>query len=220
MELDSLTRRQLLDGDWSAKQAGSLFHREWFTDHIVDGPPANAKMLRQIRFWDLAATDALDGDDPDYTVGLLLGLCEDGNYYILHVNRFRKSPHQVEKSIAIQAAIDGRLSTSIWMEQEPGASGKITIDNFRRNILRGYVFRGDRPTGSKLERARPVSAAAEAGLIKLVRGPWLNALLDELEAFPYSNHKDQVDALSGAYAKINVRMRPTKRTRTQTTIWS
>ena len=38
MELDPITRRQLLEGDWSARQGGSKFKREWF--EIVDAVPA------------------------------------------------------------------------------------------------------------------------------------------------------------------------------------
>ena len=29
-QLDPITRRQLLQGDWTARQPGNLFHREWF----------------------------------------------------------------------------------------------------------------------------------------------------------------------------------------------
>ena len=56
-----------------------------------------------------------------------------------------------------------------------------------------------RPTGSKLHRARPLSARAERGDIQLVESHWNEALLAELEAFPDGAHDDQVDALAGAY---------------------
>jgi predicted phage terminase large subunit-like protein len=59
-----------------------------------------------------------------------------------------------------------------------------------------------RSTGSKVERANPLSAQAEAGNIKLIQGPWIGAFLDELCAFPEGAHDDQVDATSGAFAQI------------------
>jgi predicted phage terminase large subunit-like protein len=48
-------------------------------------------------------------------------------------------------------------------------------------------------------RAKPASAQAEAGNIKVVRGAWNDVFLRELETFPApAAHDDQVDALSGA----------------------
>ncbi len=56
--------------------------------------------------------------------------------------------------------------------------------------------------GSKEVRANPVASQAEAGNIKLVRGPWNAIFLDETELFPAGSHDDQVDALSGALADM------------------
>jgi predicted phage terminase large subunit-like protein len=55
-----------------------------------------------------------------------------------------------------------------------------------------------RPTGEKSIRARPASAQAEAGNIKLLRGPWNEAFLDEVCTFPAGAHDDQVDAFADA----------------------
>jgi predicted phage terminase large subunit-like protein len=200
--LDTLERLQLLHGDWSAKQAGSLFDRLWFQDKIIDSVPDGVAVLRRVRYWDLAATD---NHDSDYTVGLLIALGEDGNYYVLDLQRFRATPQIVERRIQEQAYKDGKLKTVIWMEQEPGSGGVNTIDHYRRRVLRGFVFKPDKPTGKKTERARPVSAASEGGLVFLIRGTWINSFLDELEAFPNAEHKDQVDAFSGAYIKVSSR---------------
>jgi len=204
-ELDPVTRRQLQDGDWGAALKGDMFDRNWF--EIVDRLPPKAAVLRRVRYWDLAATEAdagkKKGFNPDWTVGLKLALCDDGYYYVEHVARFQASPAKVEDTIKTIAEIDGRLKTVVWMEQEPGSSGVNTIDHYRRSVLRGYVFKGDKPSGSKEERARPASAAAEHGFIKLVKGPWNELFLDECESFPESEYKDQVDTLSGAFARVN-----------------
>jgi predicted phage terminase large subunit-like protein len=48
----------------------------------------------------------------------------------------------------------------------------------------------------------PWLAQAEAGNVKLVRGPWCAAWLDEITAFPGGSHDDQVDSMSGAYAAL------------------
>jgi hypothetical protein len=41
MHLDPITREQLLKGDWTAREAGNKFKREWF--EIVDTYPADAR---------------------------------------------------------------------------------------------------------------------------------------------------------------------------------
>jgi predicted phage terminase large subunit-like protein len=54
-------------------------------------------------------------------------------------------------------------------------------------------------TGDKETRAKPVSAQAEAGNVKILRGPWNDSLFRVLENFPIGRHDDEVDALSGAH---------------------
>ncbi len=194
-QLDSITRRQIKDGDWTARVGGSKFKREWF--EIVDVIPADCRM---VRYWDLAATEPKRGSDPDWTAGGKVGISCNGTIYIADMRHMRGTPQAVESLIKQTAAMDGRPVT-IYMEQEPGSSGVNTIDYYRRLLL-GYTFYGDKTTGSKEERANPVSSQAEAGNIKLVRGSWIGAFLDEIEGFPGGAHDDQVDALSGAFAQL------------------
>jgi predicted phage terminase large subunit-like protein len=195
-QLDPITRRQYLDGDWTARHGGSIFQREWFK--IVAEAPADLK--NKCRFWDKAATVPKSNSDPDYTVGVLLGE-QKGFYYVLDVKRVRAAPHQVEALIKQTAELDG-YNVEVYMEQEPGSAGVESIDHYSREVLRGFIFRGVKTTGSKSERAAPLSSAAEAGNIKLVRGAWNTEYLDEMEAFPMGSHDDQVDASSGAFSKL------------------
>jgi hypothetical protein len=53
-----------------------------------------------------------------------------------------------------------------------------------------------------------VSAQAEAGNVKIVRGLWNDEFLRELENFPAGKHDDCVDALSGAHETIGGRGAP------------
>src|SRR5690606_25160798 len=92
--------------------------------------------------------------------------------------------------------------TIIWMEEEPGSSGKNTIAMYGRYVLLGYPFYGDKPSGSKIERARPASSACENGAVFLIRGSWTNKFLNELVSFPVGQHDDMVDAFTGAFSKI------------------
>jgi predicted phage terminase large subunit-like protein len=196
-ELDPTTRAQLEEGDWEVHQSGSKFRREWF--EVVGEAPAG---LRWVRYWDLAATEPKPGRDPDWTCGALMGE-RAGIYYIRDVRRVRTTPLGVEQLIRQTAELDGQ-AVDVWMEQEPGASGVGAIDNYARKVLIGFSFRGNKTTGSKEVRANPVSSAAQAGNVKLVRGPWIGSLLDEFESFPGGAHDDQVDAVSGALGMLQV----------------
>ena len=196
-ELDPITRRQIEDGDWTARHGGSKFKREWFG--ILKTAPV--ELSNSVRFWDMAATEAKPGKDPDYSVGLKLAQTSDGVFYILDLRRMRGTSHDVERLVKQTADMDG-ISTKIRMEQEPGSSGKAIIDHYVK-VLVGYDFRGMLSTGSKEVRANPVASQAEAGNMKIIGGPWLAAFLDEAELFPTGSHDDQVDALSGALSALS-----------------
>lgn len=192
-------RERLRWGNWKVKfKSGTMFKREWF--EIVDSVPQG---LRLCRNWDMAATEVKEEkkNDPDYTVGLLFGELK-GMFCVLDVVRIRKTPLGVEDTIRQTAQMDGR-GAEITMEQEPGSSGVNTIDHYLREVLKGYNFHGIKSTGAKVERAKPASAAAEHGNIKLLRAPWNAPFLSELEVFPSEDeHDDQVDALSGAFTRL------------------
>jgi predicted phage terminase large subunit-like protein len=120
-------------------------------------------------------------------------------FYIEHIVRVRKKPHETEKLLAQTAAADG-IDVHIRMEQEPGSSGKAIIDSYKRNVFGGYNFHGIKATGSKEARASALAAYAKNGSqVRLVVAPWNREFLDEMEAFPNGAHDDQVDGVSGAF---------------------
>ena len=197
--LDPVTRRQLEDGDWSARQSGGMFRREWFKN--VEQLPESG--VRWCRFWDMAATRMERGKDPDWTVGAKVGL-KDGRWIIASVLRIRGTPHEVETLISQTAAVDGK-SVPVRIEQEPGSSGKTVIDHYARSVLVGFDFKGIPATGEKATRWRPVSAAAQAGNIDILIAPWNEPFLDEADAAPEGAHDDQLDAVAGAVNELSQR---------------
>jgi predicted phage terminase large subunit-like protein len=204
--LDSLARlggaerERLLRGDWEIGEDGELFQRDWFEVISAARVPARTDA---VRYWDLAATEASAANpDPDYTLGLKLELDRrSGTFYITHIVRERRAPGAVEALVKQTADADGR-EVAIVLEQEPGAAGKTLISRYIRTVLQGYNARGVRPTGAKDVRARPVAAAAQNGLLKIVPGRHVHAFLDELAAFPNAAHDDCVDALAGAHTAL------------------
>lgn len=192
--LDPLTRKRILEGDWEARQEGSMFTSSWF--EIVQAAPAGIKW---IRYWDLAATPKKPTNDPDWTAGCLMGKLE-GKYFIRSVRRMRGGPGNVEKFVLQTAGLDG-VGASIYKEQEGGASGVNTVATYAK-LLAGFDFHGDPKRVDKATRAAPLASQAQAGNVKIVAGPWNEAFIEELEAFPYGEHDDQVDAASGAFAML------------------
>lgn len=122
------------------------------------------------------------------------------------MKRFREPPQIVENIIKQTAMLDG-VKVAVYMEQEPGSAGVESVDHYHK-LLAGYIFHAVKTTGSKAERAGPFASSAGAGAesaygnVKLVLGTWNSAFLDEAEAFPIGSHDDQVDAASGAFAKL------------------
>ena len=170
---------------------GGLFKRGWFD--IVQAVPVQ---VRRVRYWDKAGTDS----DGDYTAGVLIAMDGDGLYYVADVVRGQWSALERERIIRQTAELDGR-DVPIWVEQEPGSGGKESAQATIR-ALAGWTVRAERVTGDKLSRAQPFAAQCEARNVKLVRGAWNAAYLDELTMFPNGRHDDQVDASSGAFAKL------------------
>lgn len=199
-ELDPVERERLLNGNWEIKSQGDMFSRHWFVIVPATDIPEGA---RSVRFWDMASTDpsrrkGKNKREPDWTVGFKLSHYQ-GMYWIEDIVRVQKTPQGVEETIKMTAEQDG-YSVAIRMEQEPGSSGAITIDHYARNVLAGYDFAGVVSTGSKIERARTASAAAQAGRI-LVSSRCRNilAFFDEADVFPYGLKDDTIDGLSGAF---------------------
>lgn len=199
-ELDPIEREQLLNGNWQIKANGDLLDRRWFTIVPAHDIPIGAS---RVRYWDLAGTDpskrkGRNKREPDWTVGFKLAHYQ-GIYWIEDIIRIQKKPLEIEEAVKAAAALDGH-SCAIRMEQEPGSSGIITIDHYARNVLNGYDFAGVASSGSKVERSRAASAAAQAGRV-MISDRCRNMLpfMDEADLFPYGAHDDTIDGFSGAF---------------------
>jgi predicted phage terminase large subunit-like protein len=126
------------------------------------------------------------------------------------VVRGQWSAGERERVIRHTAEQDGH-ATSVWVEQEPGSSGKESAQNTVINLA-GWDVHAEPVTGDKVSRARPMAAQAEAGNVKILKDTpsrrWNQALLDELVGFPRAKYKDQVDGASGAFNKLALVPRP------------
>lgn len=174
-----------------APRGGGFF--DWQKLEIVDTPP---KLKSKVRFWDKAGTEGGGA----YTAGVKMAEGTDGLFYVLDVVRGQWGAAQRERAIRATADLDGG-DTRIWIEQEPGSGGKESAEATVRNLA-GYSIQAERPTGDKTVRAEPFAVQVEAGNVRLVRGEWNQAYVDEMKTFPVGKYKDQVDASGGAFNKV------------------
>lgn len=171
---------------------GILFKRDWF--NVVSAVPYTA--TTKVRAWDFAATDG----DGDWTVGLKLSRAADGVFYIEDIVREQRGPAGVERLLKATADQDG-IETRVRIPQDPAASGKVQVATYMK-VLAGYTVVPVPVSGSKEQRAGPAAAQAEAGNVKLLRGNWNTAFLNEISAFPAGLHDDQVDAFADAINEL------------------
>jgi predicted phage terminase large subunit-like protein len=192
---DRVTRERLKEGNWLISYAGNMFRGEWF--QIVEKCPEG---IRRVRYWDFAASEVKEGEkkDPDWTAGALCGI-HDGVLYIIDMITFRETPGKGEKLIRNAAVSDGH-DVEIWWEEEKGSSGKWTSE-YLKNVFQGYESHPDPVSGSKVERAKPWSAWAEFGRVKLVRGDWNKRFIGRAGKFP-EGKRDEIDAVSGCFKAL------------------
>jgi predicted phage terminase large subunit-like protein len=200
-------RKQLGTYRWNSLYAqrptapeGNYFKRAWFAE-IID-PNRVPFLERVVRAWDLAATvEGENGNsDPDWLAGCKMGITPGRPvYYILDMKRDRTTPEGVRSLITQTASLDG-VEVAVRIEQEGAASGKIVKEYYER-LLDGFDCRFETvPRASKYTRSGPFNAACERGDVKLVRGDWNAAFIEELAGFPTGSHDDQVDAAVGCYS--------------------
>lgn len=170
----------------------------------VDNVPRNAI---RVRFWDKAATASAG----DWTVGLLMALDENQDVFIEDIVRGQWGPDGVEKAMTETCEIDfsmyggsDKFSYTVVVEEEPSSGGKIASHYLGKALMR-FPVEFQKPDENKTARARPYGSALNRGLVKIKRAPWNAAYIAELKAFVEGASRqqdDQVDASSGAYARL------------------
>ena len=179
-------------------RGGGMFQREWFI--MVDEAPI--KVAKRVRGYDLAATEEAKDKSGKraWTVGVRMSRCLDGSFVVEHMDRYQKSPGQVEDRILETTQGDG-FNVKVSLPQDPGQAGK-SQKRALAALLAGYNVTFSPESGEKEVRATPFAAQAEAGNVKVVRGLWNGAFFDELTTFPASKNKDIADASSRAFAEL------------------
>jgi predicted phage terminase large subunit-like protein len=174
---------------------GALFA----TDNIltVTGLP---KMEKLVRGWDFAGTKKKQGNNPDWTAGVLLGRGVDKRFYIIDVQRFQERPGVVREKIKAISAADGS-EVIITIPKDPAQAGIDQVEAYAR-ALAGHILRPRAPTGDKELRATPFATVVDLNQVRMLKGPWNEKFIAELRTFPSGANDDQVDAIADAFNEL------------------
>jgi predicted phage terminase large subunit-like protein len=170
---------------------------------IIDALPSPPNFITTVRYWDKAGTQ----DAGAFTAGVKMSRLANGKFLISDVTKGQWGTEVREGKIKSTAENDRLVKDAfkqephIYLEQEPGSGGKESAENSIKNLA-GFTVFADKPTGDKIYRADPFSVQVNNGNVLLLRGDWNKAFIEELEYFPTGTYKDQVDAASGAFAKL------------------
>lgn len=160
---------------------------------IVDALPQGG---RRAMGWDKAATKGAG----DFTEGV--EMLKAGDYFYVTDNISGQWDTATrDRTIRQTAELKGRTVKHIG-EQEPGSGGKESAENFIR-LLSGFPVTTERSTTAKELRADPFSSQVNAGNVKILRGDWNKAYIEQLRAFPHGKHDDKIDASSLAFNELN-----------------
>ena len=162
---------------------------------IVDALPA--EVVKEVRAWDLASSE----NEGDFTAGPRMLKTKENIIYIVDMVRGQWGPDGVERTIKQTAQIDGK-AVSIRLPQDPGQAGKSQAKNFV-TMLTGFDVKAETVSGDKITRAQPFAAQVNIGNVRMLRGEWNKALIEELRNFPNGKHDDQVDGCSDAFTELN-----------------
>jgi hypothetical protein len=143
--MNPVDQMRLINGDWDVMEEGGTFARDSFK--VIDEYDA-PRATRSVRYWDLAATEAsYSNPDPDFTCGVRLDRTVDGSYVVRDIVHGRFSASGVEQVVRQTANEDG-TTVDIYIEQEPGSSGKIALEHFKRDVLPGFAVHAGLPRGN------------------------------------------------------------------------
>ncbi|MCP3683196.1 MAG: hypothetical protein GY861_10950 [bacterium] len=211
--LPRIEMMRLLKGAWLVQETSAgHYKKDWTTPVMISDVP---ELTRIVRAYDLAGSIPSEKyPDPDYTVGVLMGVDAQYQIYILDVTRYRKRYAGVIDEI-IQTGLQdkedwGDLVTT-YIPEDPSSSGKAACDQMIGEIS-SYGIRVKRMKTSnvknrKLKAFEPFAVAAENQMVNVVKADWNDTFHEELEVFDPSVrisgvHDDIVDATADAFQVI------------------
>lgn len=156
---------------------------------LVEDAP---KGLRWYTYVDLALGRS---ETSDYNTALPVAMDNEGHLYYRDMLRVR----QLDQFLAqlVEMMLSEKELHTVWGLEDVAFQSLVFKDLMKdRRLARVSMF-PIRPEGDKVSRARPLQTRARQGMVRLVKGNWIQAFLNEAAAFPGGKHDDQIDSASG-----------------------
>ncbi len=198
-----------------ADEEGSLGDRNWFKDKNLKNVPD--WVVKQVRFWDLAATEKKmtispnhkqGKNDPDSTIGTLLGTNDLKNEFCIEDQRGGQWAWATIKEMVVHTAKEDGQEVEICIEQEPGSGGKNQVAQLVEEVKKELpewrvVGLEAKKLGDRVLAANTWFGEASQGHWWYVEGLWNELFFSELEYFPNAAiHDDRITSTTGARHKI------------------
>lgn len=177
-------------------EEGGIFKKEWFD--IIEP----SSLIRDINnspihfILDTAYTEKTTNDPTG-----LLACFRQGNFlYIVDaIERWMEFPQLCQFVITYTNSYQYTKNSKILIEGK--ASGKSIIQQLRQSTMLN-VIELPAPKDDKVTRANAVTAVCESHRVKIVRGPYVDHLLQQVTTFPNAIHDDMVDCLVYAISQL------------------
>lgn len=174
-------------GQKPAPEEGGIMKRDWFP--LVPWQQQYSNLVWNF-VADTAYTDKEENDPSGY-----IAYAEYENDFII---RMAETEHlefpDLCKALPTFAHANGYTRRSL-VEIEPKASGKSLVQTLKKETKLN-VKEGVPPAKDKTARAKDSSPTCEAQRVKLIRGPWNKAFLDQITVFPNAAHDEYMDCLT------------------------
>lgn len=203
MELDDITKAQLLDGLWITDPAGKPFNREWWARgdnrFLANDVAFQNRAVARYWSWDTAnKTGAANA----YTVGICGELTPDHRLAIRRVYRDRLAFTDLPNTIAAQARVvhGGAKLQNIIIEDRASGTPALQVLQQLADPMIAKKLIAFSPRGSKEERWQRAAVWCKRGCVLLpypsMDAAWLSAFENELFEVPNTEYFDQADAFA------------------------
>jgi predicted phage terminase large subunit-like protein len=180
-----------------APKKGLLFDRDTLENSIIE-PEDVPKGLRWARYWDLATSTKNEGC---FTVGLQGTSTEDGTVILDGCIRGKWEWPQVRDVIKETAKLEPEVLCGV---EAQGTQQGMVQELWQDSELVSIGIIGVPVSTDKRIRAIPLMTKSMSGKLKIVRGEWNSAFIEELVSFDKGEYDDQVDAASGVLKLVGM----------------
>ena len=178
-------------------QEAAIIKRDWWQTWLKDDPPDCEYIIMAL---DAAAETHNRADFTAITTWGVFFNEETDAYNIILLNAVKERMEFPELKRKALEEYDTWEPDSFIVEKK--SAGTALYQELRRMGLPVQEFTPHRGSGDKLARLNAVTDIVASGLCWVPRTRWAEELVDEVAAFPFGSHDDQVDCLSMTLARF------------------